>query len=192
VGLSQGETIAEYRAHPIVRIAAFVAGLAILIGAAIVSIGAALCAPIGVWLFTRFQRSRGRRFDAFGSWMSAAGAVAIGLILVACVIATQVPPGTMSRIRQASDSASAQAAKQPPPAWLDRFVPGGAARYSASKQSAAYTNAATMIFGFAILACVLGSIIGSLGWIASMLLMFSTSGRWLGASPSVAIESDRP
>jgi hypothetical protein len=183
--------LAESRTHLLGRVAALFGGVVILIGITIVSVGVALCAPIGVWIGARFHRSRGRRFDAWGSWLSAVGAVIIALTLVACVVATQVPRGALERARQAADSAAAQAPRRPPPAWLDRIVPGGAARYSASTPAAAPAfTGVMMVFGLMILIGVLGSIIGSIGWVASTLLTFSFSGRWLGQSPAVAIEAD--
>jgi hypothetical protein len=182
--------VAESRAHLLGRVAALFGGLAILIGITIVSVGVAVCAPIGVWIAARFQRSRGRRFDAWGSWLSAVGAVTIALALIAAVVGTQLPPGTLDRVRHTADSAAAQAPRRPPPAWLDRIVPGGSARYMASTPAAAPPPAGVMmLFGLIIMIGVFGSIIGSIGWVASMLLVFSASGRWLGQSSAVAIEA---
>jgi hypothetical protein len=183
--------MAESRNHVLNRGAALIAGLAILIGAAMVSVGVALCAPLGVWVVHHFQRSRGRPFGAWRSWISAVSAVIIALVLIAGISVSRLPAGTLGRIRQAADSASAEAAKQPPPAWLDRLVPGAAARYSSQgATNAPAFNAFFMILAAGIGVAFLGNIIGTVGWIGTMLLVFSASGRWLNETPAAAIESD--
>jgi hypothetical protein len=177
------------RVHELHRFAALLAGLAIVIGAARVTFGLVLCAPLGVWLVHRVQRYRGQPFGAWRSWISAVSAVAIALVLIAGGLASRLPAGTWSRIRQAADSASAQQPKHPPPAWLDRIAPGAAARYSApmSNDSPAF-SALTMIIGGLFLAGFLGNVIGTVGWVGTMLLMFAVSGRWLRETPVIAID----
>jgi hypothetical protein len=94
-------------------------------------------------------------------------------------------------MRQTADSASAQAAQKPPPAWLDRLAPGASTRYSnPTSNNSPALNAFIMIWGMAFAVCFFGSLIGTLGWIGSMLLAFSASGRWFGKTPVVAIESE--
>ena len=172
------------------RITALVAGLAILGGAARVTLGIVLCAPLGIWVIRRFQRSRGRPFGAWASWISAISAVAIALLAIGGLVASQLPAGTWRHMRQAADSVSAQSAKQPPPAWLDRLAPGAAARASTTRSPE--FGVATMILGFWFLAGFLGLVIGTIGWAGSMLLVFSASGRWLREAPTVAIENGAP
>jgi hypothetical protein len=180
----------ESRAPMLNRAAALIAGLAVLIGAAVVSLGVALIVPLGVWVGHRVQRSRGRPFGTLGSWISAVSAVLIALVLIAGVMVSRVPAGTWDRIRHAADSASVQAAKQPPPAWLDRIAPG-ATNYSMSRpNNVSAFNAFTLILGGGIALSIFGNVIGTLGWIGTMLLVFSGSGRWLRDAPGTAIESD--
>lgn len=181
----------ESRTRELGRFAAFIAGLAILIGAATVSVGVVLCAPIGVWVVNRFQRSRGRPLSALGSWAGAVSAVIVALILIAGVVASRLPAGTWSRIRQTADSASTQAARQPPPAWLDRLMPGASTSYSIQRSNRARPfNAFTMILGGGVAAVFFGNLIGTVGWIGTMLLVFAASGRWLREAPAVATEFD--
>ena len=103
--------MAESRTQVLYRVAALIAGSAILYEMAKVSFGLVLCAPLGVFVVSRVQRSRGRPFGAWRSWFSAVGAVVIALLIIAGVVASLVPAGTWSRIRQTADSTSAQAAK---------------------------------------------------------------------------------
>jgi hypothetical protein len=183
--------MAESRTQVLYRVVALIAGSAILYEAARVSFGMVLCAPVGVLVVHRVRRSRGRPFGAWRSWISAVSAVAIALVVVAGVLVSQVPAGTWGRIRQTADSASVQAAKQPPPAWLDRIAPGSAARYSATRSNdSGAVNAFTMIFGGVIAAGFLGNVFGTIGWVGTMLLVFSVTGRWLRGAPAVVIESD--
>jgi hypothetical protein len=182
--------MSESRTRVLYRVAALIAGLAVLIGAALVSVGVALCAPLGVWAARRVRRARGRTLDAWSSWIGAVSAVIIALILVAGVLASRLPVGAWSRVRQAADSASAHAATQPPPAWLDRLAPG-AARYSTNgANNPPAFNALFMLFGAVIGVGIFGNIIGTLGWIGTMLMVFAASGRWLRETPAATIETD--
>jgi hypothetical protein len=65
------------------------------------------------------------------------------------------------------------------------------ARYSATRSNdSGAVNAFTMVFGGVIAAGFLGNVFGTIGWIGTMLLVFSVTGRWLREAPVVAIESD--
>ncbi|HTE47481.1 MAG TPA: hypothetical protein VK636_19725 [Gemmatimonadaceae bacterium] len=179
----------ESRLSLLHRAAALVAGLVVLLAGAIISVGLVLLAPLGVWVVHRFQRARGGSLDGWGSWMSAASAVTVGLLVIGGVVTTRLPAGSWSQIRQAADSASEEAAKQPPPAWLSRVVPGSASRYSTpdAKRPTVF-NGIILIWGIGIAAGMIGSIIGTVGWIGTMLLVFYASGHWLRVAPPVEIE----
>lgn len=177
----------ESRTPLLGRIAALIVGVAILGGAARATFGLVLCAPLGVWVAYRFRRARRRPLGAWTGLFSAVGAVVIALLLIGSIVASRLPAGTWSRIRQAADSASAQSAKQPPPAWLDRLAPGAAARASTTK--APEFGVAGMILGFWFLAGFLGIVIGTIGWSGTMLLVFSASGRWLREPSAVTVET---
>lgn len=181
----------ESRRQLLPRVAALITGLVILLGAVAITYGLVLCAPLGVWVAHRFHRARGRSFGGWSSWLSAVSATAVGLLLVAGIFASRLPVGSWSRIRQAVDSASAEGAQEPPPAWLDRIAPRTAARYSRpdpSKQR--IFNVLAFIWGIGILVGLFGGTIGTIGWFGSMLLVFYGSGHWLRAPPSVVIEPD--
>src|SRR5215468_5261910 len=94
----------ESRGPVLLRVAALITGLAILLGAAAISVGLALCAPLGIWVVHRFRRARGQSLGGWGSWFSAVSATAVGILLVAGIFASRVPRTTWSSIRHAADS----------------------------------------------------------------------------------------
>jgi hypothetical protein len=160
-----------------------------LIGATVFSLGVALCSPLGIWAVRRFQRSRGRSLDGWGIWISSVGSAMLGLLLAAGVVASLLPSGTWTRARQTADSLSAVAKPQPPPAWLERLAPGAAARSSMSSQAKSPAiNAFTLILGGWFMIGIFGAILGTAGWVASMLIVFSATGDWLhGVSSAEAV-----
>jgi hypothetical protein len=179
----------ETPARRLGRVVAFIFGIAILFEAAKVTFGLALFAPVGVFAAGRFQRSRGHRADIGVSWLGAVGAVAAVLVCIIAIVASMAPAGTMERVRRAADSTSANAPKQPPPAWMERIAPGTAARVAAQRAgSSPPINAFTLIFGGIIAVGFGGSFIGSAGWAGTMLVIFAIRGRWLGETPPVALE----
>jgi hypothetical protein len=110
-------------------------------------------------------------------------------LLLAGVAWSLIPAGTWSRARQAADSASAVAKTQPPPAWLDRIAPGTAARASMSSATRSPAmNTFTLILGAWFVAGIFGGMIGTAGWIGSMLIVFAATGDWLHRVPPVASE----
>ncbi len=63
--------------------------------------------------------------------------------------------------------------------------------YSAGQSTGSGSvNGLTMIFGGVIAAGFLGNILCTIGWLGTMLLVFSVTGRWLRDAPVVVIESD--
>ena len=188
-----GTTMAESPTRILSRVAALVAGLAVFAVASLFSFGVALCSPLGIWAVHRFQRSRGRSLDGWGIWMSSVGSAVVGVLLLAGVAWSLIPAGTWSRARQAADSASAVTRTQPPPAWLDRIAPGAAARASMSRSTRSpATNTLTLILGAWFVAGIFGGMIGTAGWIGSMLIVFSVTGDWLHRAPPVTVEPAIP
>ncbi len=47
-----------------------------------------------------------------------------------------------------------------------------------------------MVIGGVIAAGFLGNVFGTIGWLGTMLLVFSVTGRWPREAPAVVIESD--
>lgn len=173
------------------RVGALIVALAILLGTAMVSRGLVLCAPLGVWVTHRFLRARGKSLGLWTSWVGAVSATAVGFFLVAGIFANRLPAGSWSRMRQAADSASAERAKQPPPAWLNRIAPGVATGRAMSNSNASpFFNALGLLWGIGIFVGVVAGVVGTFGWFGTMLLVFYGSGDWLRTAPAIAIESD--
>jgi hypothetical protein len=168
------------------RIVALAAGLAILLGAAVTSFGVALSAPVGIWLVHRFQRARGRTLGAGDSWIGAVSGAIVTLLVIAGVVATMLPSGSWHQMRQVADSASTEAAKRPPPAWLSRVAPTAGRPMPGLAKSPAF-NAVTMIWGMGFAVGILGGLVGTIAWVGAMLLIFSASGHWLGRPPDAGI-----
>lgn len=172
----------------VARLAAILAGLVVLAAGAVVSLGAALLAPVGMLIAAVVLRRRGRVLGRAASWFVAAGSVAVVLLAFAGFVATRVPSGTWRQLRRAQDSATAAAAKQPPPAWIERIAPQAAPASRAKPPAAVQTAAMAWVGGFATV--FLASIYGSIGWGAGMLLGFGAAGRWPGAKPIVPATVD--
>jgi hypothetical protein len=172
------------------RILAFGAGLVVLAGGTIVSVGTVLVAPAGMGIAALIQRHRGRRLSRFGGWIAATGAVVVTMAVIAIVVAALTPAGVWQQARHTADSASVAQAKQPPPAWLERMAPGSS-RLAAQQQpmSPAHQTAA-IAAGIGFGATFLAVLCGTLGWAAGMLLCFGIGGRWPGSV--VTAGSDSP
>ena len=172
----------EARASLVGRIAALLAGGTILLVAAVGSVGLVLVAPLGVWVTHRVQRARGRTVSLFDRWIGAVAATTIAMVLVAVALVAMIPRDTWRQVRQSADSASAEAQKQPPPAWLRHMVPAASQPVSASGQPLAVSTIA-LVWGIGIGVGMTGIMLGSVGWVGTMLLLFCVSGEWLRAPP---------
>ena len=164
------------RAGVVARTAAGLAGVVALLIAALFTVGTAFAAPIGVALAAWMMRRRGRALSLARSWMAAAAASTAAVALGFGLLFASLPSGTFT-----SAIAEAQKAEQPPPpAWLERIAPGSTRPNPATERivkSAPFTLYAGMMGG--VLAVVLiGSIAGSAGWGATLLLGYAGKGRW--------------
>jgi hypothetical protein len=107
-------------------------------------------------------------------------AATVAILFVAGAFASMLPTGSWHRISQAADSASVEAAKQPPPAWINRVAPGAADRSAMARYNTpASLRTFLTIWGLAMAVGMVGGAIGTIGWLASMLLVFYASGHWL-------------
>ena len=168
------------------RVAALIAGVATLAIAATISFGAGLLSPIGVWLAHRVHRARGRALSRWGSWAGAVGATVFAFLIGGAVVATKMPPDTWRNIRHAADSASVASAKAPPPAWISRYAPAAAPR----SRTPPAMNSFFMIWGIGLVVGALAALVGTAGWVATMLLAFSATGRWLGRPMPIEMDAD--
>jgi len=172
------------RASVVGRIGALLAGMTILLIAAVGSVGLVLLAPLGIWVTHRIQRARGRTVGLFDRWIGAVAGTTIAMLVVAAAFALMIPADTWREVRHSADSASVEAQKQPPPAWLRRVVPSASQPLPRSAQPLAVSTIA-LVWGAGIGVGMTGIMLGSVGWAGTMLLIFCVSGEWLPAPPAI-------
>ena len=168
------------KAGALARVAAFVAGVLMLVGGTIVSLGMVLLAPIGMAVAGWVQRRRGDPMTRGGHWIAASAAIVVALVLAMAAFLAFTPKGTMRNVVQAADSASVASAKEPPPAWLERLGPGLAVQQPGPGASRMFTIVGGLL-GVSFMVGLLSAVFGTLGWSAGMLLGLALSGRWPGS-----------
>jgi hypothetical protein len=168
------------RFGPLARVAAFVAGVALLSGGIVVSLGGVVLAPIGMAIAARVQRRRGHPLTRGGHWIAACSAMALVVVLAAGALLSAAPKGTVANVMHAADSSSAVAAKAPPPAWLDRLTPGYRVQQTRMEPSSRVFAVLAAIFGIGFALTFFATLYGSLGWCAGMLLGLAFRGSWPG------------
>jgi hypothetical protein len=164
-----------------------IAGGALLITAAVFTFGLALLAPIGMIAARYIVRRQNSSLTLGTSWLGAASSVAITLVAVVLFLVTQMPKGTFATIQHGADSASVASAKRPPPAWLERVAPGVTARTRAKPVAGngVVTHAFTvwtLVVGGVFAYTMFAVVIGTAGWVPSLLLSFAFTGRWIPSS----------
>src|SRR5215471_11406756 len=132
----------ESRASLPGRIAAFLAGLVILLVATAVSLGFVLLAPLGIWVMHRIRRARGRPASLFDRWIGAVTGTTAAMLLVTIAVLAKIPADVWREVRQSADSASAEAQRQPPPAWLRHVVPAASQPAMQTRQPMAVSTIA--------------------------------------------------
>lgn len=166
---------------------AAMAGVAMLIAVSVVTLGLALLAPVGMIVARIVARREQTPLTFFTSWLGASFGVCGALIVVALVLLALLPSGAVANFRRAADSVSTSSARQPPPAWLERISPGSIARARASqaRQSSStvrgFTIASTVL-GVVVVYSLLAMLIGTAGWVPSLLLTYAFSGQWIPRS----------
>jgi hypothetical protein len=171
----------------LVRALAAIAGVAMLIGASVISLGLALLAPVGMIVARIIARREKMQLTFLTSWIGAAFGVCAALMVVALIFFALLPGDTVASIGKTADSVSTASQKQPPPAWLERISPGSAARARAhpanpnSPLVRAFTTV-SLVMGAVILYSMLAMLIGTAGWVPSLLLTYAFSGRWIPES----------
>jgi hypothetical protein len=162
------------------RVIAAVAGTVALGVAARYTWGGALLAPIGMAAAWAFLRRGGGRMSRGVSWFAAAIGVEIALLALIAFVAGSAPAGTLDKIQHAADSATANPA--PPPAWIERIAPGATARAANRRvQFSGTASTGLMIIGFGIGTGFVATVVGTLGWLATLPLAYAITGYWIGA-----------
>lgn len=164
------------------QIAAGILGILALGIAALVTVGGALLAPLGIIVAWLIVRRRNRRLSRGASWIAAVAATAVALVALTTVLWTQLPADTLSQMQRAADSA--QTHQPPPPAWLERIAPGSTARAQV-RQGSVGKGAMIwfMVIGAGIGIGMLAGVVGTVGWLATLPLAYAITGRWIGSRP---------
>ena len=163
------------------RIAAGIAGAAAAVASAFVSFGVSLIAIIVVCVGWIIARKRGRPFTRGVSWLVGVGGVAALILVVVGAYATQFPSTVYRDAGRTLNSAQAA----PPPAmpeWLRRVTPPTAQQQTPLTNALIKSRAFTIWTGVMAVSLIVGLIAayaGTLGWGASLLLLYAVTGRWL-------------
>lgn len=162
------------------RVAAGIGGLAVLVGAMLVTLGTVVIVLIGMAVAAAVQRKRGRALTRSGHWVAACATMAVVVLALFGVGFAAMPRGTMTAAKQSMDSSTAASAKQKPPAWMQKLYP----QYSQAAANAKPSPAMiwlTMILGVGMAVTFFATLLGTLSWGAGMLLGLAFLGRWPGA-----------
>jgi hypothetical protein len=171
------------------RVTAAVAGVAAAVATAFISYGASLVAVVAVCTAWLIARRRGKPFTRGISWLFGVGSVALGLVIVLGAFATQVPKASFSAFGKALDSVQASPPPQPPE-WLKKITPPNAQQPAPITNSLIRSRAFTIwtgVMGVSFTIALASAYAGTLGWGASMLLLYGATGAWLPrAKPGTA------
>ena len=164
------------------RIAAGLAGIGTLIVTTILTLGTVLAAPIGVLAARALARRGNRELTLGAAWLGAVIASFLALMIGVAGWMAMAPPETRDLMRAVIDSAQAQEAKPTEtPAWLQRINPQ-TTQQNAAVDKLAKSRGFITFFGAVglVMACsMLGTLSGSIGWLASLLLGYAITGRWV-------------
>lgn len=166
------------RGGAVARAGAGLLGLAALLSAGLFTLGTAIAAPLGVLLVWWLAKRSGRSLSRPVSWMGAVGASTLAIALGFAFIFAKLPEGEMDRVIAEAQSAEAP----PPPAWVEKIAPGYSQRNAKMARSTPIT-VTSMIIGVVFATTMFGTLAGSAGWGATLLLGYAGTGRWIGRRP---------
>ncbi|HUQ81163.1 MAG TPA: hypothetical protein VM076_08500 [Gemmatimonadaceae bacterium] len=160
---------------------ATIGGVVAAVAGAFISFGASLVAVLAVVVGWFVARRRGQPLTRGVSWLVAAGSVAVALLMVVAVVASQMPRGSFRNFSRALDSA--QTAPPPtPPEWLKKITPPNAQQQTPITNSIIRSRAFTIwtgVMGVSFAVALAAAYAGTLGWGAGLLLLYGMSGSWL-------------
>jgi len=174
----------EPKSSAIVRLIAAAGGLAVLALAAVVSFGTVVIVLIGMAVVAGVQRKRGRSLTRSGHWVAACATMAVVLLALSGVLFSFMPKGAMHAAKQSMDSSNAVAAKQPPPAWVQKLYPQYSQAAAARPKPSPVLVWITLLIGGGMAITFFSTLLGTLSWGAGMLLGLAVAGRWPGAQGS--------
>ncbi len=166
------------------RVVAGIGGTIALLGAALVTFGAVLLAPLGMWIADRVTRRRLGTLTLASSWFGAVVTVTVVLALVGVVAFARSPVINSPATRHIVDSVRTAERQKPPPAWMERIAPGSTSRRNMAieeklNESPAFMNVMTVVGGL-LLVEFIAVIVGTFGWGAGLLLAYAARGTWIG------------
>lgn len=160
------------RSYPL-RIISGLGAIGLFLLSAVFTFGTSLAAPLGMFVSRRLATRNGRPFTGLRSWVSAAAASSIAVILLFAALLTLVSQEDWRQIQQAV--VQAQAEQSSNPGWLSELPPPDPVT-----ESIVRSTAFTAVFGMLglIIACILlGVIAGTPGWLATVLASYAFRGR---------------
>jgi len=159
----------------VLRIVSGFGGVVILLISALITFGASLAAPVGVFIALRRARRRGRPLTRIASWLSAVFASIIMLGLGSLVLVVLLPEKAWQEMQKGAAEAQVAQDTVRSPSWMTKAFPRTAQSDSVANKLAhssgffVATLAVTLLF-----MCVLfGAIGGSAGWLAAVLLRYA-------------------
>jgi len=160
----------------VVRILSGIGGVLVFLVGLLVSLGAAVGTPVGIYLVRRWARRRERVPGSVATWFGAVAASAVVGLATCGVIFALLPRPTQAELdRAAAEQGSQPAAKLP--AWYTKAFPQAERTDSATEQMMRSPGFVHVVFvmGAVIIGVFCGALGGSLGWCAALLLRVATA-----------------
>jgi hypothetical protein len=159
------------------------AGLTVLIGGGIVTLGLALVGAVAIGIAWLVLRRRNRQLTRGRAWLVSAGAVAVlflGVFAFALLLETDGPTVSPEELAQARARS-----RDSMPAWLKTMTASSAQGSPAADSVAQKLSQNPMVMlwlgavGAIFTSAVLGALAGTIGWGGVMLLYRAAQGRWM-------------
>ena len=170
----------------LVRLLSGVAGVVVFVVGFVVSLGAIVAAPVGMWLVTRRAERLGRPVSRIAALVgSVFASIALGILLWSLFFA-MIPRPTTTELQSAVAQAQNRQTVKLPDWYLKAFPQ--AARYDSANR--AMVQSPTFMRGMLVVSAIFaggffGTIGGTLGWCGTTLLVLAWSSR---RAPSPAID----
>jgi hypothetical protein len=160
------------------RTASGLAGAILLIAGTLFTVGVVTLASLSVLVARLVQRRRGRWLTTLHSWMTAGVTATVVIVIAVPLIMASLPEGVIADA-MADAEATAEAPGPEPPEWLRRFTPPS--EPSPMTERIVNSRAFNLYFGVigaSMAVALIGGVIGSWGWVATLLLGHAARGYW--------------
>jgi hypothetical protein len=161
----------------VLRVLSGIGGVVGFLIGTLITVGAALAAPVGMLLVRRWAARHDRQPSRIASFVGAVLASSATAALVWGLIFALMPAGTFQEMQKASaESQQKQTVKMPE--WYTRAFPQAEATDSATQRLTRSSGflTASLVFGFLFMALFFGVLGGASGWVSSMLLSYAWRG----------------